>query len=116
VDFGRGALSPVTRRARRWIRREINRSMFPEIRPLALAAAYGPKTRRSVAAWRKKRTFRGPVQYGAPVDAGAGPFATETDIARGLRARERDREVAIPRSLFADLWRMAGDNYCLSET
>lgn len=88
--------------------------MFPEIRPLALAAAYGPKTRRSVAAVRKKRTFRGPVPYGARVDAGAGPFATETDIARGMRAR--DREAAIPRNLFADLWRMAGDNYCLSET
>jgi hypothetical protein len=39
MDFDRGAPWPVTRRTRRWIRREINRSMFPEIRALALAAA-----------------------------------------------------------------------------
>jgi hypothetical protein len=37
VDFGRGAI----RRARRWLRREINHWMFPEIRALALAAAQG---------------------------------------------------------------------------
>jgi hypothetical protein len=39
MDFGRRAPWAVTRHARRWIRRENSRSMFPEIRALALAAA-----------------------------------------------------------------------------